>query len=238
MYVRPSNLGALSGEWSPNYSQGWQQSIADARWAEIGQHPPAPLVPASLIGWKPFTTRGRRMFKNVTTGKLRGVSAEENDFLNYFGKVAVDPYRDQSLASKVAGGVLQVASVAIPAFGYFQGATSAVNAAEDMGKAGGDAALATRVLTPAVDAFVAKENDAAKALEVSKQLAFDAQLKALQANSLPVASFVPSTTASAAQIQYPVASPVAKKYFGLTQNELIASALALLGIVFVVRSRA
>lgn len=168
---------------------GWQQSDVDARWQEIGQPPPAPLVPASMIGWKIAGTRGPHMLQTTPATKnladvktlmkvnskgVRGVTREENDFWNFFVKAAADPYRKQSGISKVAGGVLQVASVAIPAMSYFQAVTAAGNAGFAAGSQGGDALLAQRVLTPAIVAQDARETDTANA-------ALDAQLKKLQA---------------------------------------------------------
>lgn len=194
-------LGNLSGsgpgEWKgvPK-DTGWQQSVVDARWAAIGQPAPAPLVPATLIGWKPWATRGPRMvqitpatknlaeilkLKKVNSKNIRGLTKEENDFYNFWGKVAVDPYRKQGLVSKVAGGILQVASVVFPVMGYAQAVKGAADYASAKGAAKSDQKLAERVLAPAYAAQEAKESAAAKA-------DFDAQLKKLQALAPQVAA--------------------------------------------------
>lgn len=242
MYFGGSQLGALGGgpgEWKGVSTNGWQQTDVDARWAAIGQPPPAPLVPATLVGWGMFPTRGPRMVK-VTPGTknlvelkkagikwsskgLRGVTREENDFYNFFMKVAVDPYRKQSGISKVAGGLLQVASVVFPAAGYMQAIAAAGNAGLAYGKQGGDLKLAERVMTPAIEAQSAKEDAAAKA-------DFDAQLKKLQAlappSNVPPA---PAQLASNAQALTLAPKPVSS---GPKWSELeITVALALGGAI-------
>ncbi len=256
MYVGTLNLGALAGSGPGEFKGGvWTQALVDDRWAAIGQKPPAPLVPASLIGWITAASRGPRMLKaspsanipllqqiklGINKNGMRGVTREENDFLNFFLKVAADPYRKQSGISKVAGGLLQVASVAIPAFGYFQAVATVGNAALAKGKEGGEAKLAERVMGPAIDQYIAKENATAKTLEAEKQRVFDEQLKSLQSATLPSpTSFAPApSSASAAQIQLPTATtPVAQKYFGLSQNEILVAALGLLGVALIARSR-
>lgn len=239
MYVGANNLGALAGkgpgEWKGVSVNGWQQSDVDARWAAIGQPPPAPLVPATMIGWRPFATRGPRMLevgpgtKNLAELKkagikwsnkgLRGITREENDFLNFFGKVAVDPYRKQSGISKVAGGILQVASVVFPAAGYMTAIAEAGNAALAYGKQGGEQKLAERVMTPAYEAQAAKEDAAAKA-------DFDAQLNKLRALAPPSVPAMPAQLAANAQLvdlTNKPASAVARS--GWTSTEITVAAI-------------
>lgn len=248
MYVGANNLGALGGgpgEWKGvSDVTGWQQADVDARWAAIGQKPPAPLVPATMIGWANQITRGPRMLKvspatknlaelkkagiKWTNKGWRGLTREENDFLNFFYKVAADPYRKQSGISKVAGGILQVASVAIPAMSYFTAVAEAGNAALAYGKQGGDQKLAERVMTPAFEAQAAKEDAKAKA-------DFDAQLDKLKA----LAPVVPPMPAQLALTAQPVdlapkpASSVAKKGWSTTEISVAAilGGVILLGVV-------
>jgi hypothetical protein len=94
-------------------TSGYQQSDVDAWWAANASGP-APIVPQSLIGWNHGGGRDAISMYNYGTGKKdkksrRGRTKEEADFLNFFNKVAVDPYRRQSGLSRAAGGVLSVA---------------------------------------------------------------------------------------------------------------------------------
>ena len=149
----------------------WTQTAINARWAEIGAPGPAPLVPASLEGAKLVATRGPRMLKDAKTGKTRRPNAEENDFWNYWMKVAADPYRKQSTASKVAGGVLKVASVVIPSLGVAQAIGDASNLALNMNAAQSFSNLQDKVLAPAIaadNARVAAESAALTAAQIAK----------------------------------------------------------------------
>lgn len=234
-------LGALHGgvsEFANVDRVPWTQELVDARWREIGQSPPAPLVPASMVGWYRFTTRGPRMLTKSPTGKLhkssaRHVTREENDFLNFFNKVAVDPFRKQGTVSKVAGAALQVVGVAVPVFGYFQAAQAAGNAAIDYKSQGGDAALAMRVMTPAIDAQLARENAAAVVASKEADDALKRQLEVLRTASTSILPVLPALTPQAVSASTSVLLPMRpeKSYFGLTQNQLVIAALALLGVV-------
>jgi hypothetical protein len=187
-----------------------------------------------MIGWANQATRGPRMLK-VTPGTKnlaelkkagikwnkkgwRGLTREENDFLNFFYKIAVDPYRKQGVASKVAGGILQVASVVFPAMSYMQAVTDAGNAALTYGKQGGDQKLAERVLTPAYEAQAAKEDAKAKA-------DFDAQLdklKALAPAAVPPMPAQLALTAQPVDLTPKPASSVAKKGWSTTEISVAA----------------
>lgn len=189
-------MGGLSGvgEW-----KGWggpvSQAAVDARWKEIGQPPPAPIVPAALIG----TTMkaGKAGFFFVKDGKMIKPSKEEGkkiaQFRNFWWKVAVDPYRKQSGISKVAGGILKVASVAFPVLGVANAVATAgnmalqANAAKDFDK------TVDAVMTPAFEANALLEKQKA-------DTALAAQISALQAlrptsNAAPVGIVATSTGA-------------------------------------------
>lgn len=187
-----------------------------------------------MIGWANQATRGPRMLKVTPATKnlaelkksgikwnkkgWRGLTREENDFLNFFYKVAADPYRKQSLASKVAGGVLQVASVVVPVMSTFTAVAEAGNAALTYGKQGSDQKLAERVLTPAYEAQAAKEDAKAKA-------DFDAQLDKLKALAPAAVPPVPAQLALTAQpvdLTPKPASSVAKKSWSTTEISVAA----------------
>lgn len=186
-------LGALGR--IPEFKGGvWTQALVNARWQEIGQPLPAPILPASMVNHAPFPTRGPRMLKGPNDKKPRHVTAEENKFLNFWGKVAVDPYRKQSGISKVAGGILQVASVALPVFGYMNAAASAGNFVAQKDAAKDFEKDAEAIMTPAYELQAAQ--DAAKA---ESDLA--ATLAAMQAlrptsNASPVGVVSPTATDS------------------------------------------
>lgn len=162
---------------------GWTQAAVDARWVQIGQSGPAPIVPLWLIGKRGVGTKAGTLWYAVGSSrktaqflpKDKTQAKAVRDFLNFFGKVAQDPYRKSSGISKVAGGLLQVASVAIPAFGYFQAVATAGNMALSQGKPKADAALAARVMAPAL----AQSQAADKA-------AFTAQIEKLKSLAPPV----------------------------------------------------
>lgn len=119
-------------------------------WLAIGYPPPAPRVPASMIGWSPQASRGPRMLKKAGVKKPRHVTKQENEFLNFWGKAVTDPCRKQSGISKIAGGILQVASIFVPAAGAAMFAAAEVgNAALDVSKMGRDMKQAETLLTEA-----------------------------------------------------------------------------------------
>lgn len=158
MRTCPAHLSGLSGipEWK--WNGVWSQAAVNARWAQIGAPLPAPLVPVSLEGAKLAPSRGPRMIYPRGSKKQRHVTAEENDFWNYFYTAAVDPYRKQSGISKAAGVVLQVAGAAIPAFGYFQAVQAAGNMALQANAPTEFAKLETKVMAPALAAQNAAES--------------------------------------------------------------------------------
>lgn len=232
-------LGDMLGgvpEWQgPPKATGWSQSIVDARWREIGQSGPAPIVPATMIGWATGSSKGPRLLKltkaatnlnevarvaHVNGKGLRGVTKQEADFLNFWGQVAVDPYHKQSGISKVAGGILQVASVVIPAMGYAQAIAAAGNAGLQYGAQGGNEKLAARVMEPAYAAQEAKDDAKTKA-------DFDAQVSKLQALA-PVAKATPSAppalTAQPVDLTQKPATSVAPRK-GWTNSEISVAAI-------------
>lgn len=233
------DIGDLAGpgEWQGvPQATGWQQSDVTARWHAIGQPDPAPLVPATLVGWKMWATRGPRMVQvtpattkeNLAALKARGVkwnskairglTREENDFYNFFMKVAVDPYHKQSGISKVAGGILQVASVAIPAMSYFNAVAAAGNAALAQGQKGSDEKLAIRVMTPALEAQTAEKSAAAEKI-------FQSQLDTLKALA-PTSSSPTNFTAT--PVTTPTPTPASKSSMSMTEKLLAAAAAYLL----------
>lgn len=166
-YAR-ANLCGLSGipEWrGVSTSRGWQQSDVDARWAEIGQPAPAPLVPQTLIGWKQANARmpqliqatplvsadARKALKADKKG-VRGWTVPEHDFVIYFLKVAAEPFHKQSGISKVAGTILKVAAIAIPGVSIAQGIATAGNMGLALNNVKRDQSLATSAMAPALAA--------------------------------------------------------------------------------------
>lgn len=242
MYVGGENLGDLAGgpgEWKGVSSMtGWQQADVNARWAAIGQPPPAPLVPATLIGWGLGSAKGPRMVivtpattkenlqalkaagKKWNSKGMRGLTREENDFYNFFMKVAVDPFHKQSGISKVAGGILQVASVVIPQFGYFQTVATAGNAALAPSQKSQEN-LAVRVMTPAIEAQTKEQSAAADKI-------FQSQLDTLK--SLAPTSSTPINFTATPVTGAP--TPVSKPGMSTTEKLLAAAAayLLLLGV--------
>lgn len=226
MYFGANNLGNLGGEFRMDSRTPFTQELVDARWAEIGAAPPAPIVPEGIRGLYPNGTKTGIMWTDAF-GKTRKNSKAEGkkirDFLNFFNKVAVDPYRKQSGISKVAGGILQVASVALPVLSTMQAVASAGNAGLTYAGAKGDEKLAERVLTPAYEAQAQAEDAQAKA-------DFDAQLQALKTlapGNVP-ANFVPG--ASTAQPVDLTKKPVAPSRPAWTSTEI--SLAAIVGGIF------
>lgn len=203
-------MGAIA-PWIAPGPAGWQQSEVDARWREIGAPAPAPLIPSSMIGWRIAGGRGIRQLSKAGE-KTRHVTAAENDFWNYFVRVAADPYHKQGAASKVAGGVLQIAAVALPALSYAQAASAVANVGLAQGKQGADAALAARAMEPALvqEAALAQAKDDA---------VFTAQIQKLQ-------SLAPGEAATALDTS-PVVATAAKPKIPLPV--MLAGGLLLLG---------
>jgi hypothetical protein len=114
---------------------GFTQEGVNALYAARGLANP-PQVPAGLVGHRPGGGRARSMLTGPNGQRLR--TQEDADFLNAFGTQVVDPYRQQSGISQVAGGVLDVASAAIPSFGLFRAGADLGNALIDK-PGGGDA---------------------------------------------------------------------------------------------------
>jgi hypothetical protein len=195
--------------WKGWGSGGFNQAAAEARWLEIGQMPPAPLIPPSLIGWHEGAGRDAiALYKGNDKKSRRFATKVERDFMNLWGKVAEDPYRKQSTISKIAGGILKVAAVVVPAVGYAQMAVDAGNTVTALSKQGSDEKLAARVLTPAIVASGAAEEVAHKAASdelLQRQL--DVLSAALPASALPVSThFAPSFTTAPASPVRPVST--------------------------------
>lgn len=187
-------LGALGGvpEW-----EGWNGPITQAavnkRWAEIGRTEPPPVVPAHLVGKYVIQTRSARTFSRTPefggwfAPWTKAQGKEVADFLNFWGKVAVDPYRKQSGISKVAGGILQVASVALPAVGIMNAVASAGNVGLQMNAAKGFEKTAESIMSTAYEAQAVRD-------EAAATQAFQNQMAAIQSlrptNAAPVVAQV------------------------------------------------
>lgn len=149
------NCGAMRAASIPYQDAAWSQAGVDAMWQAIGYPPPAPRVPQTLIGWYSIPTKSGTMLALSKSGKMRKDSfrhrtKEENEFLNFWGKAVTDPCRRQSGISKIAGGILQIASVFVPAAGAAMFAAAEVgNAALDASKIGRDMKQAETLLTQA-----------------------------------------------------------------------------------------
>lgn len=215
LYIGDLNLGGIP-EWK--WNGVWSQAAIDRRWAEIGAPLPVPILPPSLEG-----TRKLARSNGVTdakTGKPRPPTRAENDFINYFIRVASDPYRKQSGVSKVAGGILKVAGAAIPAFSYFEAAAAAGNIASARGKEGANERLATRVMEPAY-------TQAAARTQAKEDAAFTSQMKLLQSLA-PTA--VPLTFDTATPAPLITESATVKKSLAPPLPWMIAGSLLLLGV--------
>jgi hypothetical protein len=228
--MNAARIHGLSGisEWK--WDGVWTQAAVDRRWKEIGGPAPTPILPSDMEGAKIIGTRGPRVLK-YASGKLHAPNAVENDFWNYFMKVASDPYRKQSGISKVAGGVLQVASAAIPAFGYFQAVAAAGNMVAARQAVKTDANLTARVMAPALAADDAKDT-----------AQFNAKIENLKALSAQIPKQGPSP-ALAAQNNFAAAvAPVtatqrasATQRVKVTQKEFILAIAGLLGFAVLKR---
>lgn len=207
-------LGNLHGsipEFANMARTPWTQSLVDDRWRQVGASPPAPIVPASMVGWYMFVSRGPRMLTQSPGGKkARPVTREENDFLNYFGQIAIDPYRKQKTLSKIAEGVLTVVSVAVPAAGAISAVKEVGNAGIAYSKQGSQMRLAERVLTPAIEAQVAK--DTAASIKTDPQLQKLTNLMTPSVSSAPKTS--PVTNARLPRV-YLLAIPLTALALGL-----------------------
>jgi hypothetical protein len=223
--------GSGPGEW-PGWTNGRiNQDDVNHRWFQIGQRGVAPIVPAVLIGKYPVFSRGPRMFSaEGPKGKIYRFTKAEGkqvaDFMNFWGKVAIDPYRKQSGISKIAGGILQVASAVIPVMGYMTAVADAGNAAFAYGGQGGDAKLAERVMTPSYEAVAAAEDAAAKS-------EFDKKVAALKAFAPPASpTFIPLTAAQPVDLTKKAVAPARQ---GWTETEITVAALVggalLLGVL-------
>lgn len=218
--------GSGPGEW-PGWTDGRiNQDDVNHRWFQIGQRGVAPIVPPILVGKYQVFTRGPRMFSATgPKGKVFKFTKAEGkqvaDFMNFWGKVAIDPYRKQSGISKIAGGILQVASAVVPVFGYMTAVAEVGNAAQAYGAQGGDAKLAARVMAPS---FAAVE-----AAETAKENAdFDKRVKALQALAPPQVAPPPPMTLVAPTTAQPVdltKKPVAPSRPAWTNTEISVAAI-------------
>lgn len=114
----PANARRLMQEL---YAGGFTQEGVNALYAARGLANP-PQVPASLLG-KPLAP-GRAGARYAGGGAL---DRDARAFMNTFGRQAVDPYRQQSGISQVAGGLLDVASVAFPTLGVLRAGADVAN---------------------------------------------------------------------------------------------------------------
>jgi hypothetical protein len=141
----------------------WTQAYINAVWRAIGYPDPVPQMPKTMEGWYRVATRGPRMLALTPKGKdgsLRGVTKEENKFWNFWGQAVEDPCRKQSGISKIAGGILQIASIYFPVLGYFQAAATAVNTVQDVKRQQNLVADATDILTSSAQQIAAANNPA------------------------------------------------------------------------------
>lgn len=203
--------------------------MINARWAEIGAPGPPPILPASMVGKYSRITRGPRMLgdkpKADKKSGLRHVTLEENKFLNFWGKVAVDPYRKQSGISKVAGGLLQVASVVFPVMGVMQAVSSAGNVGMELANQKKDAQAIEDALAPAYAAEEARETAAAQAAHMD-------QMRALAALA-PLSTVSPAFNAAPMLLPVQSSTPpkAAPKISTETALAWIAGGILLLGVI-------
>lgn len=157
------NCGAMRAAGIPYEGQGFSQAFANATWKAIGYPLPAPLVPQSMVGRKLIPTKsgpylsgpgGERSMKKGA----RHLNKEERKFLNFWGKAIDDPCHKQSGISKIAGGILQVASVVFAPLAIMQTIADVGNASLAAGRANRDMRDATEIMTKAAQAPVAKIN--------------------------------------------------------------------------------
>jgi hypothetical protein len=213
--------GTKVGEW-----KGWggpiSQAAVNARWSEIGQPPPAPIVPVALVGLTEKATKSGPRYVDAWGDMVKFSKAEQKEvsnFRNFWGKVAIDPYRKQSGISKVAGGILQVASAVVPVFGYMNAVATAGNYGLQAGAAKDFEKQAEAVMTPAYELLAKQEQEKASA-------DFAAQLSALQALR---------PTANAAPVGVASAKPEAAARSGWKIEEIAVAGIAgfvlLLGVI-------
>lgn len=143
----------------------WTQAYINAVWKAIGYPDPIPQLPKSMEGWYIFPTRGPRMLTLAPSGSIRkssarGVTKEENKFWNFWGQAVQDPCHKQSGISKIAGGILQIASVYFPVMGYFQAAATAVNTVQDVKRQKEFMGDAQDILTSSAQQIAAANNPA------------------------------------------------------------------------------
>lgn len=113
------------------YRTGFTQDGVNEIYQRLGLGA-APTVPSGLIGRRPGAGRASNAIldsngRPVQNGNAGGV----RDFLNDFGRTALDPYRVQSGISKVAGGVLNAVGTAVggPVWTAMTGAANVGNKA-------------------------------------------------------------------------------------------------------------
>lgn len=171
----PKTCKAVS-DLAPRYQAwGYHQDWINRVWSAMGYPDPAPILPASMHGMFLIQTRGPRMLstdpgdRSVKKG-ARGVTKEENKFLNFWGKHVSDVCREQSTISKIAGGILQVASIAIPTMGVMNAVATAGNAGLAMQGAKRDAKEAERIMAPAYE-LQAKQDQAKAEADLAAKLA-------------------------------------------------------------------
>ena len=217
-------LGAL--DWQT--AQGaipWSQEKVNVLWEHFNLPAPAPLVPMSLVGWKQYIARDPT--KLTKDGKNRKRTQEETDFMNFFGKV-MDQFHKQSGISKVAGGILKVASIAIPTFGIVSAVGAGGNVALAKANENAQQNLAEKVLTPALEAQAASEAARQDALT-------QASLDALRAipTSGPKISF--SATSGSTPKSAPSATGPSATGLPMSTNALILFAAVGLSLFLVMR---
>jgi hypothetical protein len=108
------------------YRTGFTQEGVDRIYAILGLGT-APRVPAGLIGNRPNVGRTSMMILDANGKRVGTRSGEIADFLNDFGKRAVDPYREYGVGNYL--GVAGLLAGGAGAAGAFTGAAAAPGAA-------------------------------------------------------------------------------------------------------------
>lgn len=192
---------------------GLQQKFIDEEWLKH-YPPPAPILPASMKGMFLFGTKGgnRLTPKRGSGSKSRPFTNDERAFWNYYSK-HMDPFRKQSTLSKIAGGVLTVASVALPVMSTFKAVSDAGNAGLQIASAKQD--------VKELEAYAEKDLKVQEAEEAAKSA------QQLQAQLATIRSFAAGPAVNPAptfQLQAASSSPVPTKT-SLSNSAIIGIAL-------------
>lgn len=173
-------------------SRVWSQAMVNELWQAAGYELPAPVLPASMVGKKSFSTSGAPTLMNALTSKVLAKKAtpeqlaasgiiagtdEEKRFLNFWHGAMIAPCQKKGTLEKVVEGAFAVAGAIVPVVGLAKGAVDYTKATKAAKNAEQSARIADEVMTEAYAAQDAR--DAA---------AFDSQMNSLR-------SLVPVSTA-------------------------------------------